>query len=395
MKILVVHNYYQRPGGEDRVFATESALLEDAGHTVVRYTCHNDDLKRQSRLAMVLNTLWNRSQFSLLRRKFREGRFAVAHFHNTFPIISPAAYYAADSEGIPVVQTLHNYRLHCLNGQFFRGGGHCELCLGRRLAWSGLVHACYRGSVAASAVVAATQALHRLLATWTRKVAVYIALTEFARQKFVEGGLPAEKIVVKPNFIHPDPGPGTGEGGYALFVGRLAPEKGVETLLAASRLLGRRLPLKIVGDGPLAPAVESFGREQGAVEWLGWRPVEEVYRLMGAARCLIFPSLWVEGMPMTILESFARGTPVIASDLGSMASMIEHGRTGFRFRPGDPGSLAERLEWVMGHPAELHAMRSDVRAEFESKYTAQTNYQQLIDIYRKAGCSAAALARMG
>jgi glycosyltransferase involved in cell wall biosynthesis len=395
MRLAIIHNYYQQPGGEDRAFATESALLEDAGHTVVRYTRHNDDLKHQSRLTMAVNTVWNRSQASLLRRTFREGRFDIVHFHNTFPIISPAAYYAADSEGIPVVQTLHNYRLHCPNGQFFRDGGHCELCLGRRVAWSGLIHACYRGSRAATTAVAAMQTFHRLLATWTSKVAVYIAQSELAKQKFVEGGLPADRIVVKPPFVHPDPGPGSGEGGYALFVGRLSTEKGVGTLLAASRLLGRHFPLKIVGDGPLAQEVEAHCRAHSAVEWLGWRPSAEVHSVIGAARCLIFPSIWIEGMPATILEAFAKGTPVLASDMGIMSSMIEDGINGFRFRPGDPGSLAACLDWAMTHPAELDAMRSAVRAEFESKYTAQTNYQQLIDIYRKAGCSATALARVG
>src|SRR5205814_1104988 len=168
----------------------------------------------------------------------RAQRPRVAHFHNTFPLISPAAYYAARAEGVGVVQTLHNFRLLCPNALFFRDGKVCEDCLGRPVAWPGVVHGCYRGSRAASAATAVMTAAHRALGTWRTAVDVYVALTEFSRQKFIAGGLPAEKIAVKANFVYPDPGPGAGAGGYAVFVGRLSAEKGVETLLAAWRPLG-------------------------------------------------------------------------------------------------------------------------------------------------------------
>jgi glycosyltransferase involved in cell wall biosynthesis len=225
---------------------------------------------------------------------------------------------------------------------------------------------------------------HRALGTWTRAVDVYVALTEFARQKFVQGGIPAEKIVVKPNFLRPDPGAGEGRGRYVLFVGRLTHEKGVDTLLTAWERLGERVRLKVVGDGPLAPRVAEAAQRSGGIEWLGSQPKDQVLNLMREAQALLFPSLWYEGFPMVIVEAYAVGLPVIASELGSMSSLIDHGRTGLHFAPGDPQDLAARVEWASEHPAELKRMREEARAEFEAKYTARRNYQSLMKIYRTA-----------
>ena len=225
--------------------------------------------------------------------------------------------------------------------------------------------------------------VHRVLRTWTEMVDVYVALTEFARSKFIEGGLPAGKIVVKPNFVAPDPGRGQGGGGYALFVGRLAPEKGTGTMLAAWDRLGTRIPLKIVGDGPLRARVVEAARRSN-VEWLGHRPVEEVHALMGKADMLVFPSEWYETFGRVAVEAFATGTPVIAADIGAVAELVEHGRTGLEFRPGDPEDLIAQVEWALSHPAELRLMRDEVRAEFEAKYTAERNYRALMEIYEAA-----------
>lgn len=252
MKVLLIHNYYQQPGGEDQVFASEAALLEAHSHCVVRYTVHNDRVAEMSPLPLVQATLWNKTVHRELRTLICKERPQVVHFHNTFPLISPAAYYAAKAEGVPVVQTLHNYRLLCPSqgGILLRNGEVCEDCLGKFWPWPGIVHSCYRDSKAATTVHAIMLSLHRALQTWTTMVDVYIALTEFARQKFIQGGLPSEKIVVKPNFVYPDPSPGEGQGGYALFVGRLTPEKGIDTLLAAWERLHTKIPLKIVGMVP-------------------------------------------------------------------------------------------------------------------------------------------------
>jgi glycosyltransferase involved in cell wall biosynthesis len=384
MKILAVHNRYQRPGGEDQVFVDETTLLEARDHLVLRYEVHNDQVERVNRLALAKDTVWNSAAYRELGALIRRERPDVVHFHNTLPLVSPAGYYAARAEGVPVIQTLHNYRLLCPVALFFRDGRVCEDCMGKAVPWPGVVHKCYRGSRAASGVIAAMLTVHRVLRTWTEMVDVYVALTEFARSKFIEGGLPAGKIVVKPNFVAPDPGRGQGGGGYALFVGRLAPEKGTGTMLAAWKRLGTRIPLKIVGDGPLRDRVVGAAARRSNVEWLGHRPVEEVHALMGKADMLVFPSEWYETFGRVAVEAFAVGTPVIAAKIGAVAELVEHGRTGLEFRPGDPEDLVTQVEWALSHPAELRRMRDEVRAEFEAKYTAERNYRALMEIYEAA-----------
>ena len=384
MKILAVHNRYQRPGGEDQVFVDETTLLETRNHRVLRYEVHNDQVKQANRLALAKDTVWNTSAYRELRALIRRERPHVVHFHNTLPLVSPAGYYAARAEGVPVIQTLHNYRLLCPVALFFRDGRVCEDCMGKAVPWPGVVHRCYRGSRTASGVIATMLTVHRALRTWTEMVDVYVALTEFARNKFIEGGLPAGKIVVKPNFVAPDPGRGQGGGGYALFVGRLAPEKGTETMLAAWDRLRTKIPLKIVGDGPLRDQVVEAAARQSNVEWLGHRPVEDVHALMGKADMLIFPSQWYETFGRVAAEAFAAGTPVIAANIGAVAELVEHGRTGLKFRPGDPEDLVTQVEWALSHSAELRSMREEVRAEFETKYTAERNYRALMEIYEAA-----------
>lgn len=378
----MVHNAYQQRGGEDVVFEAELELLEGYGNEVYGYRASNKDVPGRSRLRLAAETVWSSGSKRAIQKLLLEVRPDVAHFHNTFPLISPSAYAACREEGVPVVQTLHNYRLLCPNALFFRDGGVCEDCLGKAVPWPGVLHACYRGSRAATGVTAAMLAAHRALDTWTEKVDVYVALTEFARQKFIEGGIPAEKIVVKPNFVHPDPGPGDGGDGYALFVGRLSPEKGVKTLLAAWERLGQSIPLRIVGDGPLAQWVAEVTKRLPEVEWLGALPAEQVHELMGGASMLVFPSEWYETFGRVAVEAFAKGTPVVAADTGAVAELVDHGRTGLRFRPGDPEDLAAQVKRTLLRPAELAEMRREARAEFEARYTAERNYRMLMEVYR-------------
>jgi glycosyltransferase involved in cell wall biosynthesis len=247
-----------------------------------------------------------------------------------------------------------------------------------------VLHACYRGSRPASGAVTAMLTAHRLLRTYTRMVDVYIALTEFARGKFVQGGLPAEKILVKPNFLHPDPRLGEGKGGYALFVGRLSVEKGVDDLLEAWKMLGDRMPLKVVGDGPMADMVVQVAGRLKNVEYLGRQPREQVLALMKRAEVLIFPSVCYENFPLVVAEAFAVGLPIIASELGSLASLVDPGRTGLLFRPGNANALAAKVKWASTHLDELASMRGEARGEFEAKYTAERNYEALKEIYETA-----------
>src|SRR5258705_10926100 len=321
MKVVVVHNYYQQPGGEDEVFAAESQLLERNGHEVHRFVLRNDGLEGLNRLVLARDTIWNHSSYQSLRALVQRLRPDVVHFHNTLPRISPSAYYAVGHQGIPVVQTVHNYRLVCPNGLLFRNGAPCHECVGHALALPAIAHRCYRGSRSASAVVAGMTATHRLFGTFRKRVTLYVALTEFARRQLIEGGVPAERIVVKPNFVDVDPGTGNGSGRYALFVGRLSPEKGIRTLLDAWRSLATELPLRIVGDGPLADDVREAERATPGIEWMGRQNRAEVARLMGEATLLICPSVWYEGFGLVVIESFASGTPVIASRLGALAGL--------------------------------------------------------------------------
>lgn len=236
----------------------------------------------------------------------------------------------------------------------------------------------------ATATVAAMTAFHTIKGTWLNAVDRYIALTDFVRDKFIEAGFPPEKLIVKSNFVYPDPGCGDGSGGYALFVGRLSPEKGLETLLAAWKLLKSEWKLKIVGEGPLSPLVQAFCAEHPEVEWLGAQPRAEIGKLMGGAKVLVFPSEWYETFGRVAIESFAAGTPVIASRLGAMAEVGEEMRTGLLFKPGDPVDLEQKLRWFLDNPDQVSAMRVAAREIYETKYTMHENCRLLIQAYEAA-----------
>jgi glycosyltransferase involved in cell wall biosynthesis len=381
MNILLVHSRYQFRGGEEECRDAEATLLREMGHQVDIYEEDNRLIHQINPLSLAVNTIWSKDAYKAIQKQLKARAYDVVHVHNFFPMLSPSIYYAAETAGVPVVQTLHNYRLLCPNGLFFRDNRICEDCLGKSIPWPSMLHACYRGDHAATAVTAAMLAVHRAFHTWQSKVNIYIALTEFARLKFIAGGLPAEKIVVKPNFIHPDPEIGNGSGSYALYVGRLSVEKGLNVLLSAWESVQEKIPLKIVGDGPLADQVAEAVARLPHVEWLGQKLLSEVYALMGDATVVIFPSSWYETFGRIVIESFAKGTPVIVVDLGAAAELVDHGRTGLHFRLGNSEDLAEKVEWILSHPTEMTQMRREARTEFKTKYTGSINYQKLMNIY--------------
>jgi len=244
-----------------------------------------------------------------------------------------------------------------------------------------VVHKCYRGSRTATGVVAAALSVHRARGTYRDTVDLYIAPSESARAKFVAGGLPAEKLVVKPNFVDPDPDVGDGSGGYAVFVGRLSYEKGLDTLLAAWRM-SPGVPLKIIGDGPLAPLVREASATNPAIKWLGRLPPQQVYDVIGRAGFLVFPSPCYETFGRVAVEAFAKGTPVIASAHGGMADVVTHGRTGLLFAPGNPAALAAAVRHLL--EIDPRSMRDAARREYECKYTGDRNHEMLLAAYQRA-----------
>jgi glycosyltransferase involved in cell wall biosynthesis len=319
-----------------------------------------------------------------LRRLIGVVRPDVAHFENTFPLVSPAAYYACRAEQVPVVQTLRNFRMVCPSGLLFRDGKICEDCLGKRVPWPGVLHGCYRNSRLGTAVVAAMITTHRALGTWQKQVDAYVALNRFVRAKYIEAGLASDKVHINPNFLTSDPGIGDGEGGYGLFAGRLSHEKGIGTLLAAWRELAAELPLKVLGNGPEADQVAEAAARHPNIQWLGWRPVEEVLALTGSAKFVVVPSGCYESFNRTQLEAFAKGTPVVASRQGSMQAIVDHCRTGLLFTPNDPVDLIRQVRWLLDHPTAYQQMRLAARQEFEASYTPQASHERLMSIYHAA-----------
>jgi glycosyltransferase involved in cell wall biosynthesis len=389
MKILLVHNSYQQPGGEDVVFEQESQLLKRAGHQVLVYKRSNSEIGRYSglmQLQLALRTIWATDTRKEFVRLLEQEKPKLVHVHNTFVMISPSIFSACREAEVPVVQTLHNYRLYCPAATFFRDGHTCEECVERSL-WRGIVHGCYRDSRAATTGVALMLAVHRQRQTWTRDVDCYIALSEFARNRFLNAGLPAEKAFVKPNFVYPDPCMYANSGGdYVLFVGRLSEER-VRSLLAAwHHLFESRIPLVIIGGGPQLEQLEKEAVRRGLtdVRFRGHLPRHQTLAAMHRARFLVFSSEWYENFPLTIAESFACGVPVICSRIGAMEEIVKDGCTGLHFSPGDGKDLAEKVEWAWNHPERMRLMGKEARHEYETKYTAEKNYPLLMEIYQHA-----------
>jgi glycosyltransferase involved in cell wall biosynthesis len=385
VNVLLLHNRYRLAGGEDAVVRAEMALLASRGHGVSLLEVSNERIGGlMSQVRAAGRAIYSTASERDVARELARVRPDVVHVHNFFPLLSPSVYRACRRAGVAVVQTLHNYRLLCPSGTFFRDGGPCEDCLGRAVAWPGVLHRCYRESRFATGTVVAMLAVHRALRTWSELVDVYIAPTRFVRDKFIEGGFAPERIEVKPHFVDGDPPPGDGGGGYALAVGRISEEKGFRTLLAAWRRLRADVPLKIVGDGPLLEELRDASRSMRGVEWVGRAPPDEVRRLMQRAQVLVVPSVWYETFGMVVIEAFAAGLPVVAARHGALAELVEHGRTGVHFEPGNASELAAAVDGIVSRPGELAALRRNARAEFEAKYDPARNHTALMRTYARA-----------
>ena len=374
-RVMIVHNAYQQRGGEDAVVESEIALLRQHGHEVQTYVRHNSELQGKAQAGLALQAVWSREAVKHLESLISRARPEVIHVHNTLPLVSPAVFWVAHRHRVPVVMTLHNFRLLCPQAMLLREGRVCEDCVGRA-PWPAIVHGCYRGSRGQTAVVGAMLSVHRALGTWQHKVSRYIALNEFARQKYIDGGLPPERIVLKPNFVDlPEP-PALDRSGV-LFVGRLSPEKGVHTLIEAAQALPPGVVLKVVGDGPLRALVEAHPR----LHYLGPLAPEAVQVQMAAAQLLLMPSICYENFPRTIVEAFACGLPVIASRLGALPELVEPGVTGDLVAPRDAGALAACIQRHLADAGSLARMGRQARRHYELHWSARRNYETLLRIY--------------
>jgi glycosyltransferase involved in cell wall biosynthesis len=391
MKIAVVHNAYQLPGGEDVIVTQECDILRFGGHRVLEYRRSNDDvvdrtLVHQIRLAQ--RVVWSNDTFHKFRVLLRREKPDVVHVHNTFVMISPSIYWACAEEQVPVVQTLHNFRLFCPVGTFLRDGKICEECTEHSLLRS-VAYGCYHDSRFATGATALMLAAHRWAGTWTDKIDSYIAVSQFARQKFEQGGLPSEKLVVKPHFVYPDPGRRSCSGDYVVFVGRFTVEKGLATLLNAWKQVKTSIPLVIVGDGPLRETVEAQASQckNSQIIFRGHLSRDETLATIKGAKVLVCASECYEQGPATILEAYACGVPVIAPSLGAINEVVYHENSGLLFRAGDSADLAKTIDWALGHEDQLQTMGQRARAKFEADYTGEHNYRRLMEIYERVICA--------
>lgn len=377
LKVLTVHAAYQHRGGEDSVVDSEEGMLVSNGHEVQRFSRDNSSINEMGRISLLGRTFWSHEAASDFKNHLAAFKPDIVHVHNTFPLVSPAIYWVASSARVPVVQTLHNFRLMCPQAMFLREGKVCEDCNGK-LPWRGALRGCYRQSVVQSSVLASMVSMHRFAGTWRNKVSRYIALNEFCRRKFIEGGLPANRIVIKPNFVD-FPAPAQAQRDGFLFVGRLSPEKGVSVLMDACRRVDA-IRVKVAGTGPDADLLVGVA----GVTALGSLSSEHVREQMTAAVALVLPSIWYENFPRTLVEAMGCGLPVIASRLGALAELVEDGVTGLLFQPGDAADLAEKLTWARSNPEAMLEMGRQARMRYDSRYTASENYTQLISIYSDA-----------
>jgi glycosyltransferase involved in cell wall biosynthesis len=379
MKILVIHNYYKVAGGEDAVMRNEIELLKKNNEQVMEYKVNNTLITSfWQKVRVMLNTVYSFSQYKLIKRILSETSPDLVHVHNYFPLISPAVFYACKKMNIPVVHTLHNYRAVCPTALLMYGGEICEKSL-QGSAWWAVTKRVYRNSFIGSFTLTIMVEIHKKIGTWQVKVDRFIALTEFARNKYAAAGWPERKITVKANFtedFYDQKLQLVNRGGYALFIGRLSEEKGINTLFTAWKDIS--FLINVIGEGDVDEPVET------SIKLLGRKAKEDVISLIKSSRFIVVPSICYEGFPMAIVEAFSCGTPVICSRIGSMEEIVNDGVTGLHFEAGNSADLVEKVKWMVEHPDEARQMGENARNEYLAKYTPQKNYEILMDIYQQA-----------
>ncbi|MGF1512399.1 MAG: glycosyltransferase family 4 protein [Elainellaceae cyanobacterium] len=385
MKVLQIHNAYQHVGGEEVVVESEKNLLLQYGHEVKQWILHNTEIPNSnisSKFSIAVDSVWSTKSIRQIKEIVRDFEPDITHVHNTIPQISPSVYAACKSLNVPVVHTVHNYKLICPGAYLYRDGKICEECVGKFFPTPAVVHGCYRGNRAQTAVVTAGLVANRIKKTYSNDIDIYIALTRFARQKLIDGGLPAEKIAIKPNFVSSNVQKGSHSDNYALFVGKMVKYKGIETILRAWELLRDDIPLKVIGQGPLEIVMKSNLPQN--VEYLGRLPREEVLRLMQNAKVFVFPSEWYEGFPMAIVEAFATASPVVAANCGAAGEIVKDGISGWHFEPGNHHDLARVVQDIWSDSDELKRRGTLARKQYDECYAPERNYEMLMSIYSTA-----------
>lgn len=378
MKILVVHNAYHYRGGEDTLVDAEMAMLRHHGHEVLPYRRDNAELNGMPSAIAAAGALWCWRTVDDLRRLHRRFRPDLIHAHNIFPLISPSLYGVARQLGIPVVQTLHNFRLICPQAMLVREGKVCTECVGR-LPWRAVLHRCYRGSFAQTAVASTMLSMHRMLGSWSRGVSRYIVLNRSSRDLFVSGGLPPAKLRIKPNFVESSGMPQWTQREGGLFIGRLSPEKGLATLARALQSLPDTT-LDVYGKGPLQSMVE----QTAGLRYRGYLSSQQLRQRMQRAAYLVMPSTGMESFGLAAIEAFACGVPVIASRQGGLGELVTHGKNGLLVEPGDPAALADAIAHAQAHPEQMRSMGIDAYQTWRTHYTPERNYELLMRIYDEA-----------
>lgn len=383
-KVLLVHNYYQIPGGEDTVFNNEKKLLEDNGHEVITYTRDNEEINNfhlLKKLCYPLNTIFSLKTYNEVKKIVLDNQIDIVHVHNTWPLISPSVYYAAFHYNIPIVQTIHNFRMICPGATLYHDGKICEDSLYKGL-WHSVKLKVYKGSFIHTLISATTLKIHRVIGTY--KKVNYIFLTEFNKKKILELNknghivIAEDKTFIKPNFVNIDRELIEFEQrkNQFVFAGRLDKLKGIDILLESWKEI-KDFDLIICGTGPEEEWCKKFIEENGIsnVRMMGFVQNEKVMDIIAESKALILPTQWYEGFPMTIVESLACGTPVIGSDIGNVGSLIENGVTGLKFEYNSVESLSKFVRTITD-------MVSSSKDKFDESYIASANYQKLLQIYQ-------------
>jgi len=387
LNILIAHNFYKQRGGEDVIFESESKLLEDHGHNIYRYAISNKDINGTFKsLAAGVSAVYNSASARRIKEVIADFNPDVIHVHNFWPMISPAIFYEAKKANVPIVHSIHNFRLLCPSAYLYFDHAIYEKSINKVFPFDAIRKGVYRNSKIQTAVLAFMTAYHNKMGTWKNKIDQFIINTEFAKKKFLASSLELtdSQFYVKPNFV-PDYQQDSHQRqrlDQYLFVGRLSEEKGLEVLVETFKRL--KLPITIVGDGPLKNLVEQAANECPTIHYVGFKNKQEVIEYLKTTRAMILPSLWYEGLPMTLMEAFCMGAPVIASNLGAMAETIVHGENGLLFETGSSVALEKQLNQLEQNENLRQKLASGARNAYLSRYTPEINYKMLVEVYQKA-----------